>query len=211
LCLGSRRTPLQCHALSAMVVVVVIVVITVITVMIVAVIMAIIVPVLAILATHLVLFTTDLVFMLLVLAHLMAEVFFALALMALLARRVHVVVPALRYKVDRPAAGVVFAAVTRPMPLITGRYMQVQGRRRRGDDLARGYGYHRSRHDELRRRDVTADRELPVNTGSIQIDGDTHVTGERDRLDGQRCGGACGDADDPGGCGLHSFPSVLDS
>jgi len=105
--------------------VIVMVMVVVITVMVVimTMIMVIIVPVLAILAAHLVLFATDLVFVLLVLAHLVAEVFFALALTQLLARCVHVVIPALRYKVDRPAARVVFAAVTRPVPLITRRYM----------------------------------------------------------------------------------------
>ena len=95
-------------------IVVVVVVIVVVMVMTVVVIMMIIVPVLAILATHLVLF---------VLAHLVAEVFFALALTKLLARCVHVVIPALRYEVHRPSACVVLAAVPRPMPLVTGRYM----------------------------------------------------------------------------------------
>jgi hypothetical protein len=191
------------------VMVVITTVMIVVVVMIVIVIMVIIVPMLAVLATHLVLLTTDL--MLLMLAHFMAEVLFALALVHLLAGRVHVVIPALRHKVDRPTARVVLAAVPGPVPLVPRRYVKVQRGRWRDNDLTRGYGYDRPRHDQLRRGDIPADGELPVNTGSIQIDGDTHVTGERDRLGGQGCGSACGDADDPGGCGLHSFPSVLDS
>jgi len=73
------------------------IVVMVVTIMIVAVIMVmmIIVSVLMLLTTDLVLFATDLVRMFFVLTHLMAEVFFPLTLMELLARRVHVVVPAL--------------------------------------------------------------------------------------------------------------------
>src|SRR5689334_7992658 len=114
-----RRTPLEHHALSAMIVVMVVM----IMVMIVVVIMVIIVPVLVLIVAHLMLLTTHFVLVLFMRAHLVAEVLFALALTELLARRVYVVIPALRHEVDRPSARVVLAAVPRPMSLVTGRYV----------------------------------------------------------------------------------------
>jgi hypothetical protein len=47
----------------------------------------------------------------------------ALALVRVVPRRVHLVIPTIRYEIDRPAAGVVFVAVLRPMPLVTRRYV----------------------------------------------------------------------------------------
>src|SRR3569833_1410376 len=101
--------------------IVVMVVIAMVMIVVETVIVVIIVPMLAVLTPHLVLLATLLV--LFMLAHLVAEMLFALALMHLLAGRVHVVIPARRHKVDRPTARVVLAAVPRPMPLVSRRYV----------------------------------------------------------------------------------------
>ena len=122
---------------------------------------------------------------LLVLPHFLAEVLLALVLVELMARRIHVVIPAVGHEVDRSSAGVVFVTVFGPVPLVTRWYVQVQGRRRRRDNLSRGHGDDGPWHDQLRRGDIPSDCQLPVNTGSVQIDGDTHVTRERHRLKGQ--------------------------
>jgi hypothetical protein len=130
-------------------------------------------------ASVIVLIATYLVLMLLVLPHLVTEVLFPLALMGRVPRRVHIVVPPLRHEVDRSATGVVLGTVSRPMLLVTRRYVQIQRRRRSRYEFPRGHGYDGPRHDQL--GDVAPDRELPENARSIQIDGDAHIARERQR------------------------------
>ena len=118
----------------------------------------------------------------LVLPHFVAEVLLTLALVELATRRIHIVIPAVRHEVDRSSAGVVLVTMFSPMPFVAWWHMQVQNRRGSLDNLSRRHGDDGPCHDQLRRRDIPSDGQLPVNTGSVQIDGDTHVTRESQRL-----------------------------
>jgi hypothetical protein len=93
----------------------------------------------------------------------------ALTFMRVVPRRIYLVVPTVRHEIDRPAAGVIFVAVLRPMPLVSGRHVQVQGRRGWSTrNYRHRYGHHGPGKDELggrRHRDVSADRELAVEPG----------------------------------------------
>ena len=159
-----------------MVVIPILVVIMVVPIVVPIVLVMLLAPVIALfLAMHL-----SLVF--LMLAHFMSEVLLTLALVHLMARCVHVVIPAVGHEIDRSSAGVVFLTVSRPVPLVTRWHVQIEGGRRCLDNLSRGHGDDGSRQDQLGRGDIRSDRQLPVNTGSVQIDGDTHVTRESHRL-----------------------------
>jgi hypothetical protein len=114
--------------------------------------------------------------------HFLAEMLLTLTIVHLMARGVHVVIPPVGHEVDRASAGVIFVTVSRPVPLMARRHVQVKGRWRSRDDLSRGHGDDRPRHDELGRGDISSDCQLTVKTGSVQIDGDTHVTREGHRL-----------------------------
>lgn len=111
--------------------------------------------------------------------------------------RVDLVVPAVGHEIDRSSAGVVFATMLRPMSFMAGRHVQVEGRQwLSADDYRRGHSYNSPRQKQLGRGEI-ANGELTVQARCVQIDGNTYVTRKGQRLDGKRCGGAPGDADDP--------------
>jgi hypothetical protein len=112
-CPANGGARLSIHTISVTVVVIVIMVVIMIMAMIVVVITPLFVPLLAV----------NLALMCLV--HFMAEVLFAFALMHSMTRRVHIVVPAFRHEVDRPAAGAVLAAMLRPVLLVTRRHVEI--------------------------------------------------------------------------------------
>jgi hypothetical protein len=94
---------------------------------------------------------------------------------ALMPGRVHLPVPVIRYEVDRPAAGVVLAAMLGPMPLMARRNVQVK---RLGRWTGHDYGRrcnHGLRHDQLGRGQPTADRDLSIKARGVYIDCEAHI------------------------------------
>lgn len=83
---------------------------------------------------------------------------------------VDLVIPAVRYEIDRSSACVVFAAVPCPMSFMTWWHMQIQrlwrGRTLRYDH---GYSHNRPGEDQLGRRNVCTDRNLSIQTGYIDV------------------------------------------
>lgn len=95
-------------------------------------------------------------------------------------RRVDIVIPALGYKVDRPIAGVVFAAMSRPVPFMSGRDVEVQrlGRRYAHDDSGRDYD-RGAREEQFGLGQAAADGDLSVQARRVDIHRNTHVAGQR--------------------------------
>jgi hypothetical protein len=94
----------------AIMVVVVTIVIAIVLVMLLAPVIALLLPV-------------HIPFMLLMCAHFLTEVLFTLALVELMAGRIHVVIPALGHEVDRSSAGVVLVTMSRPVLLVARWHM----------------------------------------------------------------------------------------
>jgi hypothetical protein len=73
--------------------------------------------------------------------------------MVAIVRDVDVAIPRVADEVDRAVAGAVLAAITLPVAFLTGRYVQIDGRRER--TLPRPCDDHRVGEDQLRRRCAT--------------------------------------------------------
>jgi hypothetical protein len=100
-------------------------------------------------------------------------------------RGVHVVVPAIRHEIHRPAARVVFVTVLRPMLLVAGRYMQIERLRWRAPhDHACWHRYYRPRHEQLRMRQVPQ-IDLTVHTWCGDVYGNADVASRGDGRDTQ--------------------------
>jgi hypothetical protein len=97
----------------------------------------------------------------------------ALTFVRAVTRRIHLVIPTIRYEIDWPAASVIFVAVLRPMPLVSRRDVQVQrGRRWLTWSHRDGNRHHRSGKDQFgcwRNGHVAANRELAVQAGGGKV------------------------------------------
>ena len=91
-------------------------------------------------------------------------------------RSVDVVVPALRYEVHGSAAGIVFAAMLRPVLLVSRGDVEIErlGRRDTHDDACR-HRNDRTWHDQLGRRHVP-ENDLAIQARGGHIQRDTYVT-----------------------------------
>jgi hypothetical protein len=99
---------------------------------------------------------------------------------------VHVVIPAIRYEIDGPSTGVVFVAVSCPVPFVTRRHMQVQ-RWWWSDTRRYGHWYRDNRpwKNQLGRRNLSADIDLTIQARCVDIQRDTHIAREGQSRDGE--------------------------
>ncbi len=97
--------------------------------------------------------------------------------------RVHLTVPAVRHEVDRAATRIVLVTMSRPMPLVSGRHVQVERLRGRyADDHRSGHGYDGTRSQQLRTGEI-AERDRAVNAGCAHTNRDVDITGARERAE----------------------------
>jgi len=89
---------------------------------------------------------------------------------------IHLVVPAILYKVDRVAAGVVLATMLAPVLRATWRYAQVNGRMH--NTHGHGLDYDRLRVDHLRLREG-ADVNAPIEARLAHLHRYTDIGGNR--------------------------------
>jgi hypothetical protein len=94
---------------------------------------------------------------------------------SMLMRRIDLVVPAVRNKIDGPAARVVFVAMLGPMLFMPRRYMKIERLRWLDDDRRRRRKCHYwVRQQHLRLGQAAADADLSVDPGDVHIDSRTH-------------------------------------
>ena len=155
--------------------IVVAIMITVVVAIVVAIVVPIVVPIMI---------TVMVMIMLISMFALMLEVALALFVVVMLPlapmRRVHVGIPTIGDEVDRPIAGVIFLAMSRPVPFMSGRDVQIQ---RLGGRYAHdhGSGHHNRRawQDQLGRGYAAANGNLSVDAGHVDIHSNTYVAGQR--------------------------------
>jgi hypothetical protein len=95
-------------------------------------------------------------------------------------RRVDILIPTVGDEVDRPIAGVVFLAMPRPVPFMSGRDVEVQGLGRcYTHDHRRGDHDRRLWEEQLGRGQAAANGDLSVHAGRTDIHSNTHVAGQR--------------------------------
>jgi hypothetical protein len=172
-----------------------IMVVVAIMLMIVLVVMVVVLAVPIAIASVLALIMTVLVLPVLVLAFLMTIV---LVVMIAVSGRVDLVVPAFGHEIDRPSACVVLAAMPCPVSFITRRYVQVQWRR--GWRIGRnhhGNRDYRPRKNKLGSRNVSANVDLTIQTGRVDVQRDAYIARESQRLNAERCNRTQRGANDP--------------
>jgi hypothetical protein len=177
-----------------------IVVVVAIMLMIVLVVMVVVLAVPIAIASVLALIMTDLVVPVLVLPVLVLAFLMTIVLVVMIAvsGRVDLVVPAFGHEIDRPSACVVLAAMPCPVSFITRRYVQVQWRRGWRTGLNHhGNRDYRPRKNELGSRNVSANVDLTIQTGRVDVQRDAYIARESQRLNAERCNRTHRGASDP--------------